>query len=62
MKSRSRKFFVAAFAIAVGSSLLSLPYMTPDFTSQAAAPQVLTVSAAPMSGTSWHGMLMVGRW
>ena len=62
MKSRSRKFLVAALAIALGSSLLGLPLMTPGFTSEASAAQVLTVAAAPMSGTSWQGMLMAGRW
>ena len=62
MKSRSRKFLVAALAIALGLSLLGLPSMTPGSTSEAAAPHVLTVAAAPMSGTSWQGMLMAGRW
>ena len=62
MKSRSRRFLVATLAIALGSSLLGLTSMAPVFTSEAAAPQVLTVAAAPMSGTSWQGMLMAGRW
>ncbi len=62
MKRRSRRFLVAALAIALGSSLLSLPLMTPRFNSEASASQVLTVAAVPASGTSWQGMLMAGRW
>ncbi len=62
MKRRSRRFLVATLAIALGSSLLSLTSMAPVFTSEASAPQVLTVAATHMSGTSWQGMLMAGRW
>ncbi|MGV8805931.1 MAG: hypothetical protein ACWA6Y_13350 [Polaromonas sp.] len=62
MKRRSRRFLVAALAIALGSSLFSLPSMTPGFTSEASASHALTVVAAPMSGISWQGMLMAGRW
>ena len=61
MKSRSRRFLVATLAIALGSSLLSLPLMTPSFNSEASAPQVLTVAAVPVSGTSWQGVMMAAR-
>ncbi|MGH8830804.1 MAG: hypothetical protein ACREXV_06900 [Polaromonas sp.] len=62
MKRSSRRFLVAAVAIALGSSLLSLPYLTPAFSSESSASQVLTVAPVPVDSASWQGVLMAGRW
>lgn len=63
MKRSSRRFLVAAVAIALGSSLLSLPYLTPAFSSESSASQILTVAPpVPVDSASWQGVLMAGRW
>ena len=67
MKRRSRWFLAATVALALGSSLLSLPYLTsltsaPSSASYQPQPQGVAVAAAPPANTSWHEMLMAGRW
>lgn len=65
MKRRSRWFLVATAAIALASSLSSLPYLAALTSAPASASyptQGLTLAAAPMANTSWQGMLMAGRW
>lgn len=64
MKRRSHWFLAATAAVALGSSLLSLPYLTSLASSPSSASyQALgvMVAAAPPINTSWHEMLMSGR-
>ncbi|MDQ3061044.1 MAG: hypothetical protein M3R45_16270 [Pseudomonadota bacterium] len=64
MKRRSRWHLAATVAVALGSSLLSQPYLTSLASSPSSAPyQALgvTVAVAPPINTSWHEMLMSGR-
>ena len=62
MKSRSRRFLVTFIAVALGSSLLSLPYLTPSRSPEVATSHALmAVAAAPAVGASWQGVFMAGH-
>lgn len=62
MKSRrSRWIFAATVAIALGTSLMSLPSLTPLAFSNA-VPQAAYSVAAPSSGTSWQMAITSNRW
>ena len=62
MKSRRSRWVLAAIvAIALGTSMLSLPSLTPLAFSNA-APQVALSAGAPPAGTSWQVTLMSSRW